>query len=722
RMTPVWRAKDLVVVGHRGDDRSVPIDATALSAWANLGPAPMCAPWLIDDPPERCRGGGPHSGRIVAVAAHPTHPGTMYVGSPGGGVWKTTDGAQHWAPLFDHMPTMQVGSLAIDPFDPERVFAGTGSKVEWSGYLGLGLYLSENGGQTWSQAGGTMFDGCTIDRIAPHPHTRDVMVLAAQVAWESATCQGGVYASVDGGKTWKRWLDRARAWDVEIAGGAVYAGVHEEGVYRSAILMTAKGKPVLGSGWTQVGGGLPMSQTGRVDVASAPSDPQRLYAVMGHAEGTSPAFLQGGWTSADGGASWTEMNIPTTPDTFLSLAVSPTTPTEVHLGALTAWRSVDAGQTFTQGETLHVDVSALEFDAAGRLLAGTDGGLYRAAGFPAFESLNTDLSTMLVYAISGTLAEDGSILAGMQDNGTAHYTGSLEWNDIGTGDGGRNAVDPRNLDRLYVTSNGLAPRRTEDAGMTFTGLSHPDWSSPTTPRRFVAAFSMDLARPDRLYIGTDRLWRSLNRGDLWTPMGPSGTNPDAIGPAESNPDVVYHTAVVPGDRLRVTTDGGTTWSAGGWNAPGYPVDVAVHPHHANQAWVAISGFGHGHLSFTTDYGQTWTDVTGTLPDAPVNAVAVDPRRSPPTLFVGNDVGVFVSFDNGKHWARTGGGLPNTAVNDLLMDRATGYLLAATYGRGVWAAEVQVDHQEVPQANAQDAKKALQAHAEAYSGQQPPLAP
>jgi hypothetical protein len=84
--------------------------------------------------------------------------------------------------------------------------------------------------------------------------------------------------------------------------------------------------------------------------------------------------------------------------------------------------------------------------------------------------------------------------------------------------------------------------------------------------------------------------------------------------------------------------------------------------------------------------------------------------------------VFVSFDNGKHWARTGGGLPNTAVNDLLMDRATGYLLAATYGRGVWAAEVQVDHQEVPQANAQDAKKALQAHAEAYSGQQPPLAP
>lgn len=722
-----WKAHDLVAIAEptvKGP--TVPVDATALSAWANLGPAPSCGLPYSDNVTYACRGSGAHSGRTTAIAVVPGKADMYYIGTSGGGVWKTVNGGQHWIPLFDHMPTLQIGSLAIDPFDPDRILAGTGAEIEESAYLGLGVYRSGDAGKSWSRVGGKMFDGCSIDRIVADPYIRDVFVLAAQVGSKASKCNGGVYVSVDGGTTWKRWLDRSRVWDVAFAGPILFAGVDQEGIYRSSILRRANGDPVPLPNWTQVGGGLPTSNTGRVSIAVAPSDPKRLYVVMGHPKDSSLVYLQGGWTSKDGGSSWTAMNVPTTPDSFLALAVSPSDSSEMYLGAGSLWRTRNAGQSFSPNASepevnIHDDVSSLTFDAAGRLLAGTDGGVYRtdSASYPKLEDLNTDLSTMLVYRVAGTLDGGGSVMAGMQDNGAAHYTGSSKWNEVEGGDGGGVGVDPRDTRILYFSYNEthLEKQTPAQAFPAYIGLQA--WYKKGVAA-FIAPFVLDTARPDVLYFGHDYLWRSPNSGQLWGVVSPSDMWPAVIAPAPSDPKVIYTWSERGTRGMQVTQNGGTDWNPAGWQNPGVVTDIAVHPQHANEVWTTVSGFDHGHVYFSDDYAQTWTDISGFLPNTPANAITLDARRSPASLFLATDVGIFVSYDNGSHWAKTGGGLPNTIVNDVVMDSATNHLLAGTYGRGVWAADVQFEHHVLSEPDAQQFKKTWIAHTETFSTQTPTL--
>jgi photosystem II stability/assembly factor-like uncharacterized protein len=213
-------------------------------------------------------------------------------------------------------------------------------------------------------------------------------------------------------------------------------------------------------------------------------------------------------------------------------------------------------------------------------------------------------------------------------------------------------------------------------------------------------------------------------------MGTSGgLTPDNIGVEYAG--VVYGIAESPREKgviwagtndglVWITTDGGANWT--NTTANGLPdrvvTDIVVHSQRAHEAWAAVSGFGSGHVFHTDNYGATWEDISGYLPDTPVHAIAIDERRAPATVFVGTDAGVFVSFDRGAHWARTAGGLPNATVTDLMMDRASNTLLAATYGRGVWAAEVQTTHQTVQQQDAQKAKLTWIDYAEALSTSSP----
>jgi hypothetical protein len=331
---------------------------------------------------------------------------------------------------------------------------------------------------------------------------------------------------------------------------------------------------------------------------------------------------------------------------------------------------------------------------------------------------------MVYPGISGSIAAGGPVLVGMQDNGIGLYSGTMTWHEFGFGgDGGSTAVNPLSPNVLYSTANFVTGvRKSTDGGVTHVVVGHPDWASTAG---FQAPVVMDLAKPDRIYVGTkERLWRSADAGGTWALFGDVVGAVLAVAPAPSNGDVVYYASHAPGNQVFVTDDDGATWTETSGN--GLPdrwvEDIAVHPSRPNEAWVVMSGFGAGHVFHTTDYGAHWTDASGNLPDAPVNAIDVDGRRNPATLFAGTDVGVFVSFDSGKHWAKTASGLPNAVVTDLLMDRATNTLLATTYGRGVWAAEVQVVHQTINKSDEKKVKQTWIEHATQFATTPPSGAP
>jgi photosystem II stability/assembly factor-like uncharacterized protein len=561
RLRPVHQAKELVSIGPVEVSRRgpvVPVDATALSAWGSLGPAPLC----MDSPARgKCAfAGSPYSGRVTAIAPHPGDTATIFIGTEGGGVWRTRNGGTSWTPLFDQQPTMRIGAVAVDPFEPDRVFAGTGTD-EYGAYGGLGLYVSEDGGAHWTKLGGKTLDGCSIGRI--WVQTRGLILLAASVQQyglenpPTASCEGGVYASDDGGQTWKRWLERLRVEDILVAGNKAFAGVRGEGVYVASLLQSAKpGKVHLDANWTPFLFRLPNSEVGAVRLAAAPSDASRLYVVAG-----AKGLLKLGWTSGNGGLSWTPINLPHAGSSFLSLAVSPQSASELYLGTNPAlYRSLDGGQTYSDKNAsrdhLHDDVPALAFDAANRLLIGTDGGIYRTADFQQFENLNANLSTVLVHpGISGRLSGGGPLLAGIQDGGTAKYTGSKVWLDFGHGgDGWHSAADPRSTDVLYHTTlTSVGIYKSTDGGESSSFLWHPDWQEE---RRHTLV--MDLERPDRLYGGTcKRLWRSDDGAENWTAISPALPGcpfVSAVAPAASDADVVYFGMGSGG--VMVTRDGG----------------------------------------------------------------------------------------------------------------------------------------------------------------------
>lgn len=671
-------------------------DSSSLGGWAPLGPAPVCKDFKPTPQPCDAR----YTGRITAIAAHPKLDTVIYVGSGGGGVWKTTTGGKVWTPLFDSMPSMDVGALAIDPHDSETVFAGTGSG-RYVSYGGTGVFVSKNGGATWGTAGGTIFSGCTIRRFAFHEAISGLLLVAAskvdKYGAPAAPCQGGVYASLNGGKTWNRWLETAKVDDVIIAGGQVFAGVLDEGVFTSHILQTALGTPILVPSWSQVTGGLPTSGISRVRIVAAPSDPTRLYVAAGRPSG-GPALIENIWWSADGGSTWwPTTNTPNDNHYFMGFAVSPKDPKTAYFGGTSLWRTTDGGMTFEQltngpgqATVIHVDTPAIAYDALGRVLLGTDGGLFLTTDGATFANLNANLSIMQLYAISGSLAGGtvlpvGPLLAGAQDNGTMRYEFGTVWKNIGFGgDGGPNAVNPQNRAVLYTSAQQRNLGKSVNYGDDVDFISDPLWYSQPSPG--FAPFVMDLARPDRLFIGTIQVWESTNAAGSWTAISPGFDGISAIGPSKSDSGVIY---VASGDGLKVTQNGGLSWQDIGSSLPGrYITRIAVHDTQPNRAWVTMSGFGGGHIYYTPDFGAAWQDVSTTLPDTPVNAIAIDTRRNPPVLFAGTDIGVFISLDNGAHWARTGGGLPNTFVMDLVIDLATNKLLAATFGRGVWAASIQ----------------------------------
>lgn len=679
-------------------------------AWTEMGPSQICYSWILCDA---------WSGRISALAPHPTDPQTLYAGAASGGVWKTTNDGASWTPLFDDQPSLSIGAVALDPNDPNTVYVGTGETVS-GGIYGNGLFSSADGGSTWNKLGGDRFDICHIADVVVDPVSSNTIIVAADPTQglndgPTPRCQGGVYRSTDRGATWDRVIDSPGTGDQLVdrndsgpsdliaTSGPIYAAIGGDGVYQS---------PDGGASWNRTSSGLPQNDQGRIELAISSLNANVMYAAVADSykvRNPNDGGLLGIFKTTDGGTNWVQQGSPgrmcdTSCLYHMSIAVDPVDPETIYVGGLLLVKSINGGASYsdvmpTSGSVPHVDHQVLKFDSANRLLDGTDGGIFRTPdGGASFAQLNSDLRTAQIYpGISGSTST--RFLGGTQDNGSIVYQGGSMWRISILGDGGFTAVDPTNSMIVYSSSYEQIFKSTE-GGRNPTRVSTFEMDSGFHLGQH-SPLIMDPIDPNVLYAGRSRVWRTTDAGATWQPFSPDFVFPGspqccvtAIGLGNNDRSTVY-VGRGNGD-VEVTTDGGGSWDERSNGLPTRAVsDLIVDPLDARKAYVSFTGYETARVFSTADGGTSWTDVSGNLLQTQVNSLALDSTLVPNVLFAATEHGVYYQR-GGLGWAELGPSLPNAVVSDVLFDPATGELIASTYGRGAFVTNVPVDLDSPPE--------------------------
>ena len=653
-------------------------------------------------------------GRVVGLALDPNNPDTLYAAAASGGLWRSTDDGSTFVPAWPPDATQAMGAVAVAP--DGTLYAGTGEPNPGGGsvtYEGTGVYRSTDHGASWKSVG--LADSGTIGAIAVDPADPRRILVAANGSLYSAGGDRGVYLSDDAGTSWHQVLDVPNSFT-----GAVDVQFDPTDTHRVyAVLWDHRRQPDkrtyggVGSGlyrstdggasWQQLSGGFPASSadTGRIGLGIATSQPGRLYAIIGKTDGT----YGSSYTSADGGTTWTKL-----PDTqelidsqssyswwFGKIWVDPLDARHVQLAGVNLLTSHDGGQTWTDdGGAVHADQHALLWDPhhPSRVYLGDDGGVYRsdANGDSGWTAATSEPFTQL-YSVAITSADTSRISGGAQDNGSVRSWGGDRFNDYYGGDGEQNLINPKDENNVFACYQYGACARSTDGGTTmtdFSGAVTADRQNWFTPVQF------DPNDPQVLYYGGNRLNRSADGGATWTAISPDltgGPGQDdypygtitTVAAAASDPNTIW--VGTDDGRVWVTRDLGADWTKVLDGQP-WVTRVVVDPHNANSVYVTLSGYRSGssqpHVLSTQDGGANWTDLSGNLPQAPVNALVLGAGN---TVYAGTDQGVFVSVAGSGKWSRLGHGLPLVPIDDIAYDAAHHRLVIATFGRGFYSLAV-----------------------------------
>ncbi len=708
RMRPDLRAaaveaKERIAVSNRASGISPSLTFTS------IGPSPLAAGFAYAGP-------FPVSGRVSAIAIASDR--TIYAGGAQGGVWRSRDNGGHWQPLMDDEISLAVGSITIDPADPKTIYVGTGEQsFACSSYFGAGILKSTDGGDSWTRLGAGVFTGRTIGEvIVQHPSPGQTTLYAnSAVGLYGRGCdpylpapRRGVYKSTDGGETWRqltKGLPRAvdgtpdrSATDLVIDPGdanRLFVGFYAGGVWSTEDD---------GEHWSEVTGGLPTENTGRVALAIAPTDGNRMYAAY---ESFETGDVLGLYRSDDGGATWAPMATPSPPppgydivcqcfyDNYLR--VSPTDPDTVFWGAIDLWRTDDGGLTWTnvaRGEDdpvgrVHVDQHALAFVPGNSraIVIGNDGGVYGSGdNGNSWVGLNATLSITQFVDVTAHPGDPEGAIGGTQDNGTIRYRGETTWLTLDGGDGGDNAINPDRPNVMYHTYFLTYLVRSTNGGTTWQAIYNGIRGLRSL---FYVPFTLDRDDPDTLFIGTQFVNRSRNRGENWRKISPDLTRGYAL--SSIHVSAADHRVVWAGsaDGLVHRRANRGMWSnVTGLLPKRFVAAFASDARDADTAYVAYTGFEAqtprrpGHVFLTEDGGNSWENRTYDLPDIAINDLALDPVDG--TLYAATDVGVFELPAGARSWV-VSGGLPNVAVFSLSLNRETGVVYAGTHGRGAFVA-------------------------------------
>jgi photosystem II stability/assembly factor-like uncharacterized protein len=672
------------------------------SNWVELGPTAI--------PNGQTYGGARVivTGRVTAIAAHPTDPSVIYVATARGGVWKTTDGGVTWTPMSDHESSLAIGALALAPSSPDTLYAGTGeghiyyytsafplSSVNAS-YNGSGVLKSTDGGGTWTLQGPPAFTGACFFRIAVDPTNPNLAYGATNV---------GLYRTTNGGTSWTQLTSGLPAISATVLActdiavhpsnhDVAYAAFWGSGIYKSTNASAAN--PT----WTKLGGGFPGTDLSRIALAISPTAPANVYALA--ANGSDG--LRGFYVSSNSGAAWTAVGAAAgVVDVFgaftLNVGVDVSTPDIAYLSGVELYKAVrtmGAWAVTNVGSDIHPDNHAFASHPTDHLTvyAGNDGGIYKSAdgGASWDDRINEGIAITQFEFIGQHPSSDAYVIGGTQDNGTEIFRNHPAFYHSADGDGGMPGVDPadpRNVIHQYYSAS---PRRSTQGGKF--GTYTPVGTGLAGNSLFYPPFAYDATNPQNLAYGTDRINLDGAQGTGGWPVkvtlpGVSG-RVSAVLYLASN---LIYAGTSSGQVYRLVQAGGA-WTATLISAAPLPSrwiwDIAVRPGNVNTVLLAMAGFGTGHVwrgaISATGTSATWTDISGTapnrVPDVPANSLTTDPTN-PTHLYVGTDIGVFRTTNDGTSWQLFSNGLPNTAVYDLRLHGPTRLLRAATHGRGLW---------------------------------------
>jgi len=662
-------------------------------------------PWIFSGPENI-------GGRITDIESPAGNPSTIYIGAATGGILKTTDQGVTWTNLFDDVPVISVGDIAIDPNNDQVLYCGTGEANSSSfSFLGDGIYKSTDAGASWQHIG--LINSAYIGRVLVDYSNSQRVFVAACGNLFTTNDERGVYRSDDGGQTWQRVLyltDSTSAIDLvqhPTNPQILYAAMWERSrglVYRrsfgltSGIWKSTDG----GTNWTEMTSGLPKgSNVGRIGIAIAKSNPDILYAFY-DLDNTEVAVYK----SLNGGQSWTRTNDGALYGMnsnfgwyFGQVRVDPLNPNRVFVMGVDLFRSDNGGSSWTDISTwdFHVDHHAMMFDeTTNSIIEGNDGGLYRSQNSGNSWTKINNLALTQFYAIDIDYQNPERLYGGTQDNNTIRTLsgGTSDWEPILGGDGTYTLVDYTNSNIIYAEYQWGNLYRSDDGGSNMNYIASPmsgdrvNWSAP---------LAMHPEDPSILYFGTYRVWKSTNKGNSWQAVSGDLTagidqyfyTITTIAISAINPAIVI--AGTGDGKVQISTNNGQTWQNISAGLPNRSITrVATDPFEEHTIYVTLSGFRWDeplpHVFKSTDLGSTWTDISGNLPEFPVNDIALDPDI-PGKIIVGTDAGVYGTADGGQTWSWIWNGLPAVPVYAMKIHAPTRTIVVGTYGLSCYKASL-----------------------------------
>jgi photosystem II stability/assembly factor-like uncharacterized protein len=717
--------------------------ATAQTVYAIEAPAPVASAGQSASPVNQSlfqalqwRGIGPYrGGRALAVAGIPGDPTTFYFGAVAGGVWKTTDGGATWLPLTDQTSISSVGAIAVASSDHNVIYVGSGEAAPRGDMTyGDGVYKSADGGKTWSNIG--LKESRQIGALIVDPDNADIVLVAAFGHGFGPNKERGVFRTTDGGKSWTKVLYRdeqtgaidvsfdphdskivyAALWQARRQPWEFSSGGPGSGLYRST-----DG----GVSWSQLSGnGLPAGILGRIHVSVSGADSKRIYAMIEAAQG-------GLYRSDDGGAHWRRVNddgrLTQRAWYFSTILADPKDVDTLYAENTGLFRSADGGKSFDLLPARHGDHHGLWIDPTNpqRIIEASDGGA--SISFdggktwttqnnqPTAQFYHVAVDDRFPYYVYGAQQDSTSVaIASMDDQGAIVQR---DWYDVFQGECGFVIADPRDPDIVYGSSENAIGRFNKHtmqwqvipvwpidaSGHAAKDLEHRfNWTSP---------LSMSPFDPSTLYYGMERLYRTNNGGGSWSAISPDLTRNDKSrqqasgGPITKDItsveyyDTIFAIAESPLRKgmiwvgtddglIQLTQDGGGAWTnVSPRDLPAWSTISMIEPsrYDANSAYVAVDRHKlddiRPYIFRTGDGGKSWRRIDAGLPDGSfVHAVREDSRKRG-LLYAGTETGVFVSFDDGRHWQSLQLNLPRTPVHDLVVKGDD--LVVATHGRSFW---------------------------------------
>ena len=681
------------------------------------------------------------SGRVSAIDGVAADSDTIYVGAAAGGVWKSTDGGTSWAPIFDDKPVASIGAITVYQKNPSIVWVGTGeSKPRNSVSVGRGIYLSLDAGKTWTLMGLEKTE--KISKILIHPDNPDIVYVAALGCTWGDSAERGVFKTVDGGKTWKKVLyvnEKTGAAEMVMDPSNPNKLIVSMWEHRRWPWFFVSGGPGSGIYITSDGGekweklseknGLPAGDLGRCGLAFAPNRPEIVYALV---EAKKSVVLR----STDGGWNWQVVNstdnIHNRPFYYSRIWVNPQNENILYMLASQMSVSEDGGKTFrslTSFGQAHSDFHAMWIHPNGeRMVVGNDGGVVISHNRGRNWRFVTNLPIGQFYHINFDMGFPYNLYGGLQDNGTwvgpayslkSRTITNENWITVGGGDGFDAAPDPEKPGCGYGMSQGgnlyyfdIATGSSRDIMPTQSDVKHRfDWN---------AGFAVDPFKPATIYLGSQFVHRSRDKGRTWEIISPDLTtnDPEKQKQAESGGltlDVTnaenYCTilSIAPSPlkegmiwvgtddgNVQLTRDAGQTWELVSaplttGKKPVVPLGAAVphiEPSHFDEATAYVVFEDHMRANFapyvfvTRDYGKTWKSLVTPDIEGYCFAVKEDPVNRN-LLFVGTEFGLFVSFNGGANWLKWTHGLPTCPVYDLAIHPRENDLIIATHGRSLY---------------------------------------